>query len=76
MTENRCHCKKPATWFARIVATREVTIVEGRLPEVVLGTYGIDSWAACDEHLAEASRSLIERNDMENNVLVLRQEGE
>ncbi len=74
MSASQCHCRKPATWLGRIVATREVTIKEGHLPEVVLGTYGIDSWAACDKHLAEALRSLVDRNDMENNVLLVRQE--
>jgi hypothetical protein len=74
MSEHTCHCQQPATWMLRVVPTREVSLVEGHLAEVVLGTQGVDRWAVCDEHLAEAGRSLVERNDMDNAVLVVRPE--
>jgi hypothetical protein len=76
MTEHKCHCKAPATWMLRIVPTREVVLTEGHLPQVILGARGVATWAACDDHLAEAGRSLIEGNSMEDAVLVLRPEGE
>ncbi len=76
MSQHRCHCRQPATWTARVVPAREVVLVEGHLPEYVLAPSSVDTWAACDEHVAEAMRNLVERNDMAGAQLVLRREGE
>lgn len=81
MSGSKCHCSKPATWFVRVVPTREVRLVEGNLPEVVLAVQSVDLWASCDAHVAEAARGLIERRlaegkDMDDVVLVLRPERE
>jgi hypothetical protein len=76
MSNYTCHCTKPATWFVRVVPAREVVLVEGHIPEFVLGVRSIASWAACDEHLAEATRGLVESNDLDDAVLVIRPEGE
>lgn len=68
MNENRCHCKAPAPWLLRIVP--KSTSSKGGSSNV----YAVDSWAACDEHVAEAARKLIARNNMSANLLVLRDE--
>jgi hypothetical protein len=76
MSDHKCHCQQPATWMIRVVPTREVVLVEGHLPEVILAPRSIDTWATCDQHLAESARSVTIRNDMDNAMLVLTAEGD
>jgi hypothetical protein len=71
MSEHKCHCEQSATWMIRVVPTREVHLVEGHLPEIILAPRSVDTWAVCDEHLADAARSVSDRNDMDAAVLVL-----
>jgi hypothetical protein len=65
MNENRCHCGKLAPWMLRVVEQDDMG---------VLDEHATDIWAACDEHLAEAARSLRLRNDEPRWVMVLREE--
>lgn len=50
---NQCHCGAPATWLVRVVE-REPVVELG-------GLQSIDTWASCDEHLAESARLVSER---------------
>jgi hypothetical protein len=75
VTDNRCHCKKPAPWMLRIVATKRLKIAEGTpIGTTTLEDHAADTWAACDEHVSEAARTLVGRNDMSKHVLIMRPE--
>lgn len=66
---HKCHCLAPATWFVRIVKVN---------PAGEHSIYAEDTWATCDDHLAEASRKLITRYEARNDhgpyVVMLRSE--
>ena len=61
------HCKEPARWLLRVVPIDAKGVV---------GSSSIDSWAVCSEHVDEGASSLVERNDLfdESMILLMRPE--
>ena len=74
MSQHKCHCLEPATWFLRLVPTSQVVLKEGDYKSIVLAHSSVATWATCDEHLAEAARKITEQNTTEGGLLVLHRE--
>lgn len=42
--------------------------------KATLSMYATDTWAVCCEHIDEGATKLVERNDMNKHVLIMRPE--